>query len=538
MKVSGGSLADPPGDAPGCLACGGAAAPSERAKTPGGVRRLDRKNHAMTNFDASTVLFCSSEASPYAKTGGLADVVEALPVALKALGCDVRIFMPLYRCVHEKVGELRKVAENIAIPVGVHTYHVHFWETATAAGIPVYFLEKDEFYDRRYLYGSPGRRDYEDNAERFITFSRAVERLCSSLNWFPSIFHLHDWQTALAAVYHHLFWRRAPAFMRSGTVFTIHNLAYQGLFPADCFSLTQLPPDAFSLHGFEFWGQCNFLKAGLVYSDFLTTVSPRYGGEIQSREFGYGLEGILRDRRDNLKGILNGIDVAVWNPETDPLIPARFGREDLSGKQACKKALLAELGFPPESVGKPLLAMISRLATQKGFDLLPRVMEDIMAQGVHMVILGTGDAEIERQLQELAGRHPAGLRLLGKFDEPLAHRIEAGADVFLMPSRYEPCGLNQMYSLRYGTVPVVHATGGLDDSVVDVVENPEAGTGFKFRGYDPRSFFDAVRRAIETCRNEGKWLELRRRAMAQDFSWDRSAREYMEVYGRVLGNLP
>lgn len=483
------------------------------------------------------VLFCSPEVSPYAKTGGLADVAEALPVALKALGCDVRIFMPFFRCVRSKVVELRSIAEDIAIPIGGHTCHMNLKETVTAAGVPVYFLEKDELYDRQYLYGTPEGGDYEDNAERFIAFSRAVESLCISLNWFPSIFHLHDWQAALTAAYHFLFWRHAPVFRRSGTVFTIHNLAYQGLFPADRFRLTQLPPYVFSPHGLEFWGQCNFMKAGLVYGDFLTTVSPRYAAEIQGWEFSYGLEGVLWTKREKLQGILNGIDVTVWNPETDPLIPARFGRKDLSGKRACKEALLAELGFPPESSEKPLLAMISRLVPQKGFDLFLQIAEGVLAQGAVMVVLGTGDPGIEGQLKELAGRFPSEFRLLTTFDEPLAHRIEAGADIFLMPSRYEPCGLNQMYSLNYGTIPVVHATGGLEDSVIDVGEDPRMGTGFKFRHYDPQSFAHAVWRALESYRSGEAWQALRQRGMAQDFSWDRSAREYIQVYERVLRGI-
>ena len=471
------------------------------------------------NRDPLKVLFCSPEVSPFAKTGGLADVVEALPVALKGLGCDVRIFMPLYRCVRDKVSEFNKVAENIAVPVGTRMVHVHFRQSVTAAGIPIYFLEKDEFYDRQHLYGTPGRGDYEDNPERFITLSRAVENLCFSLNWFPSILHLHDWQTALTAAYHHHYWRRGPSFRHTGTVFTIHNLAYQGLFPADRFGLTHLPPEAFSLYGVEFWGLCNFMKAGLVYGDYLTTVSPRYSREIQSHEFGYGLEGILRNRHDRVKGILNGIDVAVWDSETDPLIPARFNGEDLAGKRTCKAVLLAELGFSTEFTEEPLLAMVSRLVPQKGFDLLLDIVEDLLARKLRMVILGTGDADIESRLQDLADRHPTRLRLLRKFDESLAHRIEAGADIFLMPSRYEPCGLNQMYSLRYGTIPVVHATGGLDDSVIDFVECPDTGTGFKFHYYNAASFLDAVCSALSAYRSDSTWRALQRRAMARDFSW-------------------
>jgi len=477
------------------------------------------------------VLFCASEASPYAKTGGLADVIGALPGALGQLGCDVRVLMPLYRTTRMQMeSSLRLVAEGIAIPVGVHDFHVHFWEATTASGVPVYFLEKDEFFDRSYLYGSPVRGDYEDNPERFIAFCRSVPALCSQLNWFPSIFHLHDWQTALISTYYYFHWRYDPHFTRAGTVFTIHNLGYQGVFPGEYFSLMQLPPAAFSLHGLEYWGQCNFLKAGLIHSDFITTVSPGYSRQIQEPELGYGLDGILREKRGVLAGILNGVDYKEWDPETDPLIPANFSGTDLSGKRVCKERLLSEHGFSEAAKSRPLLAMISRLATQKGFDLLVEIMDELMALPVSVLILGTGDAEIENKLREIAERHPEQLKMIFQFDEGLAHRIEAGSDIFLMPSRYEPCGLNQMYSLRYGTIPVVHATGGLDDSVTDVLKSPQTGTGFKFYAYKAIDFLAAIRNALDFYENDSGWHELQNRAMAQDFSWNRSAQEYLQIY--------
>lgn len=479
------------------------------------------------------ILFCASEVSPFAKTGGLADVTGSLPASLQKLGCDVRIFMPLYRGVRNGSGSLDLLARDIVVPVGVHDYHVYIWEGRTETGIPIYFLEKDEFFDRSFLYGSPVRGDYEDNSERFIVFSRAVNQLCLALDWYPSIFHLHDWQTGLVAPYFQLNWRYDPNFFLSGTVLTIHNIAYQGLFPAGVFSLTQLPASAFSIAGMEFWGQCSFLKAGLVYSDFLTTVSPRYSREIQTPLFGFGLEGLLKERRDSLAGILNGIDTRAWDPETDPLIPANFSSEDLSGKRICKQALCAELGFPPR-LDRPLLGMIGRLATQKGFDLLEKILPDLMELPVNFVILGTGDASIEENLKDTAALFPERLKVLFEFDEKLAHLIEAGSDIFLMPSRYEPCGLNQMYSLRYGAIPVVHATGGLDDSVIDVDREPASGTGFKFYKYEPQSFLDAVNSAVRMFDNEDKWLEIQRRAMVQDFSWDRSAREYIGIYEKTL----
>jgi starch synthase len=479
------------------------------------------------------VLFCSSEVSPFAKTGGLADVTGSLPASLQKLGCDVRIFMPLYRSVRNLNESLELLVEDIVVPVGIHDFHAHIWEGRTATGVPIYFLEKDEFYDRSFLYGSPVRGDYEDNAERFIAFSRAAQRLCLALNWFPSIFHLHDWQTGPVAPYFQLNWRYHPNLLGSGTVFTIHNIAYQGLFPSGHFSLMQLPPSVFSMQGIEFWGQCSFLKAGIVYSDFVTTVSPRYSREIQTEAFSFGLEGLLREREDSLEGILNGIDTDEWDPESDPLIPANFSAADLSGKAACKKALCAHIGLTPDSCGPPLIGMIGRLATQKGFDLLGEILPNLMRLDVNVVILGTGDAAIEERLQQMERLFPSRLKLLLQFDEQLAHLIEAGSDIFLMPSRYEPCGLNQMYSLRYATIPVVHATGGLDDSVSDVLKE-DAGTGFKFYEYTPEAFLEAVKSALDLFTQKEKWIEVQKRAMSQDFSWDRSAREYVRIYEKVL----
>ncbi|GLI35033.1 glycogen synthase GlgA [Desulforhabdus amnigena] len=479
------------------------------------------------------ILFCAPEVSPYAKTGGLADVTGALPASLQNLGCDVRIFMPLHRCARDKVQDLKLVVEGTPIPVGIHDYHVQLWESRTSTGIPLYLLEKDEFFDRSYLYGTPNRGDYEDNAERFITFCRSVHSLCSQLSWFPEIFHLHDWQTALIATYHFYHWRYDPNFMHTGTVFTIHNLAYHGLFPGNHFNLTHLPQDVFSPDGMEFWGNCNFLKAGLVYSDFLTTVSPTYSKEIQQPRFGHGLEGVLQLRRDRLAGILNGIDTNLWDPRTDALISKQYDIGDLSGKRICKEQLLSQLGFPKENCGKPLLGMVGRLAIQKGFDILLKSIEAMMDLPISLIILGTGEPEIERQLKLVENLHPEKVKIIFQFDEVLAHQIEAGADIFLMPSRYEPCGLNQMYSLRYGTIPVVHATGGLEDSVVDVLKDSENGTGFKFYEYKSEAFMEALHSALEMFQNALQWTKLQRRAMTQDFSWDRSAQEYLKLYERI-----
>jgi len=331
-------------------------------------------------------------------------------------------------------------------------------------------------------------------------------------------------------------WRYQPKFGRSGIVFTIHNIAYQGAFPAGFFSLTNLPPSAWSVTGIEFWGQCNFMKAGLVYSDFITTVSPRYAEEITTKDFGFGLEGVLAERKNNFEGILNGIDIKKWDPQTDRFLPHNFSADDLSGKRDCKETLCKQMGFAEKTCDLPLLGMIGRLDPQKGFDLLNEILPDLMNMSVNLVILGTGDAGIEGNIRRMEKFYPGRLKLISRYDEKTAHLIEAGSDIFLMPSRYEPCGLNQMYSLRYGTIPVVHATGGLDNSVIDALAYPDSGTGFKFYNYEPRDFLEAIKSALVLAKNPDEWVEIQKRAMVQDFSWDRSAKQYMDVYERVLSS--
>jgi starch synthase len=425
------------------------------------------------------------------------------------------------------------IAENIPLAVGDRIYSGHLWATETPAGTPTYLLEKDEFFDRSHLYGNPRRGDYEDNPERFVGFCRSVYALCTTLDWFPRVLHLHDWQTALAAAYLRFQWSRDRRLSATRSVFTIHNLGYQGVFPAPAFNLTGLPWDTFTMHGLEFWSQCNFLKAGLKYADRLTTVSPKYSLEIQLPEFGFGLDVDLNARRDVLTGILNGIDDYTWNPETDPHIERPFDADRTQGKYQCKLALLKELGLGPAARKRPLLGMVGRLAAQKGLDLLLEVLPKLLTGPLSLVILGTGDPAIEARLQTEAAAHSDKLKVVIGFDDSLAHRIEAGADLFLMPSRYEPCGLNQMYSLRYGTIPVVHAVGGLDDSVTDVVKGPDQGTGFKFYRYAAEDFLAAVQSALDLYEDRSAWRKLRRRAMHQDFSWRRSARQYLELYEEV-----
>ena len=397
------------------------------------------------------------------------------------------------------------------------------------APVPTFLVRADRFFDRDGLYGVGGR-DYDDNAERFAFFCRAALEWLRHASPAPDILHMHDWQTALVPAFLRATADLYPELAAVRTVQTVHNLAYQGRFPSEEWHLLNLDPRHFVPDGLEFYGDINYLKAGLLFADAITTVSPRYAEEIQTPSFGSGLDGVLRMRADRLRGILNGVDDAVWNPATDPLLPARYDQGDLRGKARCKAALQADLGLAvsPEPA---LLAVVSRLAEQKGLELLGAVLPGLLkTRAVQFVALGSGDARYEELLIDLAGQFPGQVEVRIGFDEPLAHRIEAGADVFLMPSRFEPCGLNQLYSLRYGTVPVVHATGGLDDTVVEFDARMGLGTGFKFTPYTEEAFLAALRRAIDTRRDAATWQRLVTNGMSQDFSWQRAAREYSRLY--------
>jgi len=472
------------------------------------------------------VLFCASEIVPLAKTGGLADVAGALPAALAARGVDVRLAMPRYRGVllpHNgwSLVEVRAGAEAIrgAAMDG----------RMPGNGLPITLIDQPELFDRPGLYGENGR-DYEDNLTRFTFFSRAVLQWLEAQSWQPDVIHCHDWQTALIPVILAAE-RRGPA-----TVLTIHNLAYQGLFPSAQFARTGLPPSMFAVRGLEFWGQVNLLKGGLYFADVLSTVSETYAQEIQTDEFGAGLDGVLRDRAEDLFGILNGVDYSTWDPSVDTLIPARYSAADLAGKAVCKQHLQRTFNLRTDP-RTPLLGMVTRLADQKGLDLVAAVIAEVLATGAQFVVLGTGDPKYHTLFEEMARRFSAQFGVRLGFDNTLAHQIEAGADLFLMPSRYEPSGLNQLYSLRYGTVPVVRRTGGLADSVVDVTpETLEQGqaNGFVFGRYAPDALWDAVHRALEAYRAPAIWLRLQQHGMRADFSWDRSAARYRDLYARAL----
>jgi len=479
------------------------------------------------------VLFASSEIAPFAKTGGLADVCEALPKALVPLGVQPTLVLPFYRVVKEGKWNLEIAIADLPVRLGDAEVKANILQGRLTDEIPVFFVQHDEFFDRPYLYGTP-KGDYEDNAQCFAFFSRAVLALSEALDQRWDIIHCHDWQTALIPVYLKTRFSGHPLFARTRSVLTIHNLGYQGIFPPDIFPLLGLPPHLFSIEWLEFWGKVNFLKGGIIFADQVTTVSPTYAEEIQTPEFGYGLEGVLKDQAAKLIGILNGVDYAQWNPADDPHLPANYTPHKVEGKVTCKEELLKRCGLSPDLMEKPLLGVISRLARQKGVDILAQVVERMMAEGVGLVILGSGEEKYERLLVKMADKYPKQMSMTVAFDEALAHQIEAGCDIYLMPSLYEPCGLNQMYSLKYGTIPVVRKTGGLADTVVEVDIKKKKGTGFTFVDYDPDALWKAIAKALQCFADKELWRQLIQQAMAQDFSWSRSAGEYLRLYRRLM----
>jgi starch synthase len=479
------------------------------------------------------ILFATPEAVPFAKTGGLADVAGALPKFLHPLGCEVILVMPYYRMVKRSGFPLQYLGEEIEVPLGEETLRAEVYQGHLEKNISVYFIGRDEFFDREYLYSTP-RGDYFDNAERFVFFTRAVLHLARHIQFSPDVIHHHEWQTGLIPAYLKSIYGNDPFFGRTATVFTIHNIAYQGLFKKEKFSLTGLPPEMYNPEGIEFWERINLMKAGIVYADAINTVSQKYSEEIQNPEYGYGLEGILRKRRKDLYGILNGVDYQDWDPSHDPHLIVRYNLNDLSGKRECKKDLLKEYGLPPSLEKAPLLGMISRLADQKGFDLLTEIIDELFTFDIGFVLLGTGEQKYHDLFSRIAQKYPqkAGVRIA--YDDRLAHKIEAGADLFLMPSKYEPCGLNQIYSLKYGTIPVVRATGGLDDTITHYNPSTGMGNGFKFARYDAKEFLNQIKVAMDLYAQPEHWTRLIRNAMSSDFSWERSAEAYLELYQKAL----
>jgi starch synthase len=464
----------------------------------------------------------SSEAAPLAKTGGLADVVGSLPSALRSLGDETAVVIPRYASIDLKGA--RRVYDRLAVFLGPARFDCSIYQAPEP--YPFFLVDCPPLFERKGFYGEAGL-DYPDNHIRFAVFARAALGVARFL-FRTDVLHCHDWQAGLVPAYLRTTFASDPTFFGVKTLFTIHNLGYQGLFPKTVLPEVALDPSVFRPDGMEFFGHVSYIKGGIALADALNTVSPTYAREIQTPEYGFGLDGALRARADSLTGILNGVDYGEWSPEIDPHIPAHFTPDDLSGKRVCKGQLLQEFGLPPEAMERPLLGIVSRFTRQKGTDILAEVAGDIVSEDTYLVALGTGDPEYEEFFRHMAASHPGRIAAKIGFDSGLAHRIEAGADIFLMPSHYEPCGLNQMYSLKYGTIPVVRATGGLDDTIGE-------GTGFKFREYSGQALLAAVQAAVRAFSDAPAWREMMRRGMAQDFSWKTSAGAYSTLYRQLLG---
>lgn len=488
------------------------------------------------------VLFATSEAVPFCKTGGLGDVCGALPVALEGLGVTPTVILPGFRQALESGQPIERTGVRFEIEIGNKTVAGEYLRsTLPGSNVPVYLVEQNGYFNRAELYREASG-DYVDNCERFVFFSRAAIEAIDLLGLNTQLIHCHDWPTGLIPEYLRTLYAGRPSLERIATLFTIHNLAYQGNFWHWDMELTGLGWEHFNHHELEFYGQLNFMKAALSLADTISTVSPRYAQEIQDPPMSCGMEGILRHRRNDLFGVINGVDYGDWSPVADPYIAANYSADDYAeGKAACKKALQAEMGLPQRD-DVPILANIGRLADQKGFDLIadvmPRLAESLDAQ---WVLLGTGEPHYEQMMQRLATEHPERVAVKVGFSNELAHRIEAGADMFLMPSRYEPCGLNQMYSLQYGTVPIVRETGGLADTITDTTEATlAAGTanGFSFSDASSYALSMAIDRAVRAYNRPDIWHQIVQTGMRQDWSWNRSARQYVELYERTLAKAP
>ncbi len=473
------------------------------------------------------ILFVTSELVPYIKAGGLADVSAALPKALANKGHDLRIIIPKYSLIDIKQFKLEQIPLQYEVPnfdIKAEIEKTIYPNTK----IIVYFVKCDYFYNRDEIYGN-----YEDNAERAIFFSKAVLELLKYIDWIPQIIHCNDWQTALIpALLKNLYNVKDP-YQNIRTIFTIHNLAYQGIFPPEKFAKTGLDPRLFAENGLEFWGKLNLMKAGILFADILNTVSPTYALEIQTEEFGYGLESFLSKRKKKLFGILNGIDYELWDPQTDSFIWYQYDRNSLDRKYLNKIELQRECNLPQKDV--PLIGMISRLVEQKGLDLIEAIFDEFMKLNLQFILLGTGLEKYHKFFSKMAKKYPKKTAIFLKFDNELAHKIEAGADFFLMPSKYEPCGLNQLISLRYGTIPIVRFTGGLADSITDIRTSPEGkGVGFVFQNYEPQELFQIVKEALNFYKDKRQRIEVMKRAMQKDFSWQVSAEKYEQLYQMVI----
>lgn len=458
------------------------------------------------------IVICASEVVPFAKTGGLADVAGALPLALEKQGQDVIIVIPRYKAIQETKFNVSRLKPDISY-------------STIGKGIKVYFIENEKYFNRDNLY-TDKNGDYPDNLDRFAYYCRRTLELLKEINFKADIIHVHDWQAALIPVYLKTTYADDPFYKNTKTVLTVHNIGYQGLFPREEFPKLEFDWSLFDMEKLEFFGKVNLLKAGIVFSDVINTVSPTYSKEIQTKEFGFGLEGILAKRKKSLFGILNGLDYSIWNPETDKFIAANFSAADLNGKSKDKEDLQRICNLPAKS-NIPLFGIVSRLAEQKGFDILAEAMDTICNLNLELVILGTGDLKYHVLLTDIVKRYPKVVSLHLKFDDCLAHKIYAGSDIFLMPSKYEPCGLGQLISFNYGTIPLVFKTGGLADTV-------DKDNGFVFQQYKKEELIKAIKDALQAFKDRGHWGELMQNAMKCNFSWDESARGYIRLYEKAL----
>ncbi len=473
------------------------------------------------------ILFVASEVAPFAKTGGLADVAGSLPKALKRLGHDVRIFLPFYREVERSGMPVRKMRKAVDVPLGDEV-HKGVLRQGSLGDIPVYLLENRTFFDRDGLYGT-ATGDYPDNHRRFAFFCRGVLELLKRIDFRPDVIHCHDWQSALIPILLSYELAADLFFSRTATVYTIHNLAYQGLFPREALAEIGLAPSYFTIERLEYYGKVNLMKGAILTADMVTTVSETYCQEILTAEQGCGLDGVLQCRKGDLCGILNGLDYDEWDPAADQDIFKRYKPSSPAGKGVNKKGLQHLLGLE-ERADLPLVGMVSRLVAQKGFDLVTELLPRLAAEDLQLAVLGTGDGNYSRLFEAAREGDVRNISLITGFDPSLSRRIYAGSDIFLMPSHFEPCGLGQLIALRYGAVPVVRRTGGLADTIIDSRENPAAANGFSFESYEADALWESLHRAIAAWRDRDGWKKLMRRGMTMDFSWGRSAERYLELY--------
>jgi starch synthase len=479
------------------------------------------------------ILMVTPEATPYAQTGGLGEVLSALPAELAALGLEVDVLLPKYRGIDADRYDLKRIEPNIVVTLNAKAIPTSLWQLDDKRGCRYLFLECDDYYDREHLYGGP-QSDYEDNAERFVFLCRAAIEVSLARGIKYDIYHCHDWQSSLTPVYLRTLYAGEPLLDQSASLMTIHNLGYQGIFWHLDMPLVGVGWEFFTPRHMEFHGKLNFLKSGIVFADKINTVSPGYRNEILTSEFGFGLEGLLKEKGDDLCGILNGVDYEIWNPANGSYIVAAYSPEDLSGKAACKADLQQRSGLPVRP-DVPLVGMVSRLSTQKGIDLLEEVVPSLVEKDIQLVLLGTGDSKYERSFRDMGVSYPGKAGIFLSYDYKLAHQIFAGSDMLMVPSRYEPCGLNQLYALKYGTVPIVRCTGGLADTVEEFDAKNDTGTGFKFSEPSGTALLETVLKAEDLYRREpGAWKRLMVRGMNKDYSWKRSAQEYLRLYEEGL----